>query len=750
MTAPQDTLPDAPVQATGQTPEPPAHPAPTAAPASTAAPRVREDLASPDPLLDSLIEVCRLHGIAASRASLSAGLPLDKQPLTVALLERAASRAGLAVKLQRSELAQIDPITLPAILLLKDEGACVLLGFDGPDRAQARVLLPQTGQGAVKLPLADLAARFTGVVVSAKPHFRFDERTPEVKATKSGHWFWGPVMAQRFVYRDVLWAALLINLFALAFPMFSMNVYDRVVPNHAVETLWVLAVGVVLVLGSDLFIRLLRSHFVDEASARIDVQISASLMERVLGMRLENRPQSVGSFASNLRGFEQVRDFIASSTVTALIDLPFALLFVVVMAWISPWLVLPVLSVFAIVLVSGYVLQHRLHELSQSTYQASAQRNATLVESLTGIETIKAQGAESLIQARWERANQFLSALNVRMRGLSSTAMYTTATLQQLVSVSIILIGVYLIADKQLTMGGLIASTMLAGRALAPAGQIVGLLMQYQGARTAMESLDKIMAQPVERPADKNFIHQPELKGEIEFRHVSFAYPGRNEPSLDDISFKVSPGEKVALIGKVGSGKTTLQKLILGLYQPSGGAVLVDGIDMRQLDPADLRRNLAHVSQDVTLFYGTLRENITFGMQHATDDAILAATDTAGLSEFVKRHPQGFDLPVGERGELLSGGQRQSVGIARAVLHNAPILLLDEPTSAMDFSTEALVTQKMQAFSQGKTVVLVTHRTSMLSFVDRVIVVDQGKIVADGPRERIMQALSAGRIARAA
>jgi ATP-binding cassette, subfamily C, bacterial LapB len=730
MNAPQDTLPDAPVK--------------PAAPAEAA--RLREDLLAPDPLLDCLIEVCRLHGIAASRASLSAGLPLDRGALPVSLLERAASRAGLAIKLQRTDLTQIDPLTLPAILLLEGDGACVLLGVEGD---HARVLLPQTGQGAVKLSVADLTQRFSGVVVSARPHFRFDERTPEVKATRSGHWFWGPVLAQRFVYRDVLWAALLINLFALAFPMFSMNVYDRVVPNHAVETLWVLAVGVVLVLGSDLFIRLLRSHFVDEASARIDVQISASLMERVLGMRLENRPQSVGSFASNLRGFEQVRDFIASSTVTALIDLPFALLFVVVMAWISPWLVLPVLTVFGIVLVSGYVLQHRLHELSQSTYQAAAQRNATLIESLTGIETIKAQGAENLIQARWERANQFLSALNVRMRGLSSTAMYTTATLQQLVSVSLIVIGVYLIADKQLTMGGLIAATMLAGRALAPAGQIVGLLMQYQGARTAMESLDKIMAQPVERPADKHFIHQPELKGEIEFRHVSFAYPGRQEPSLDDISFKVSPGEKVALIGKVGSGKTTLQKLILGLYQPSGGAVLVDGIDMRQLDPADLRRNLAHVSQDVTLFYGTLRENITFGMPHATDDAILAATETAGLSEFVKRHPQGFDLPVGERGELLSGGQRQSVGIARAVLHNAPILLLDEPTSAMDFSTEALVTQKMQAFSQGKTVVLVTHRTSMLSFVDRVIVVDQGKIVADGPRERIMQALSAGRIARA-
>ena len=713
------------------------------------APRVRDDLISPDPLLDCLIEVARLHGQGATRASLSAGLPLQPQePLPLALAERAAARAGLTTRVQRLPLADIDALTLPAILILQDNKACVLLGREGEQHW--RILLPETGQGAITLTTEALQARFTGVVLFARPHFRFDERTPEVKATRSGHWFWGPVLAQRFVYRDVLWAALLINLFALAFPIFSMNVYDRVVPNHATETLWVLAIGVTLVLCSDLFIRLLRSHFVDEASARIDVQISASLMERVLGMRLENRPQSVGSFAANLRGFEQVRDFIASSTVTALIDLPFALLFVGVMAWISPWLVLPVIGVFVLILVSGYVFQHRLHELSQSSYQAAAQRNATLIESLTGIETIKSQGAESLIQSRWERANQYLSALNVKMRSMSATAMYSTATLQQFVSVCVILIGVYLISERQLTMGGMIAATMLAGRALAPAGQIVGLLMQYQGARTAMTSLEQIMAQPVERPEGSHFIQRPEFKGEIEFRHVSFAYPGQQGNSLDDVSFKINPGERVALIGKVGSGKTTLQKLIMGLYQPTSGAILFDGIDMRQLDPADVRRNLGCVSQDITLFYGSLRENITFGMPHARDDAIVAAAETAGLSEFVQRHPQGFDMPVGERGELLSGGQRQGVGIARAVLHNAPLLLLDEPTSAMDFSTEALVTQRMQAFTEGKTVVLVTHRTSMLSLVDRVIVVDQGKIVADGPRERIMQALAAGRISRAA
>jgi ATP-binding cassette subfamily C protein LapB len=713
------------------------------------APRVRDDLISPDPLLDCLIEVARLHGQAATRASMSAGLPLQPQePLPLALVERAAARAGLATRVQRLALTGIDALTLPAILILKDNKACVLLGREGEQHW--RILLPETGQGAITLTTDALQARFTGVVLFARPHFRFDERTPEIKATRSGHWFWGPVLAQRFVYRDVLWAALLINLFALAFPIFSMNVYDRVVPNHATETLWVLAIGVTLVLASDLFIRLLRSHFVDEASARIDVQISATLMERVLGMRLENRPQSVGSFAANLRGFEQVRDFIASSTVTALIDLPFALLFVGVMAWISPWLVLPVIIVFGIVLVSGYVFQHRLHELSQSSYQAAAQRNATLIESLTGIETIKSQGAESLIQSRWERANQYLSTLNVKMRSMSATAMYSTATLQQFVSVCVILIGVYLISERQLTMGGMIAATMLAGRALAPAGQIVGLLMQYQGARTAMDSLEQIMAQPVERPEGSHFIQRPEFKGEIEFRHVSFAYPGQQGNSLDDVSFKINPGERVALIGKVGSGKTTLQKLIMGLYQPTSGAILFDGIDMRQLDPADVRRNLGCVSQDITLFYGSLRENITFGMPHARDDAIVAAAETAGLNEFVQRHPQGFDMQVGERGELLSGGQRQGVGIARAVLHNAPLLLLDEPTSAMDFSTEAVVTQRMQAFTEGKTVVLVTHRTSMLSFVDRVIVVDQGKIVADGPRERIMQALAAGRISRAA
>jgi ATP-binding cassette, subfamily C, bacterial LapB len=613
------------------------------------------------------------------------------------------------------------------------------------------VLLPETGGGASTLGVDEIAARYSGLVLFLRPKFRFDAAGASTNATGStGHWFWGALRSQQGVYRDVLWAALLINVFALAIPLFSMNVYDRVVPNRAFETLWALAIGALLVISADLLMRSMRSHFVDEASARIDVRVSASLMERVLGMQLAHRPASVGSFASNLRGFEQVRDFVASSTVTALIDLPFALIFIGVLAWLSPWLVLPVAGAFVLIVVVGYVLQHRLHELSQATWQAGAQRNATLIESLSCIETIKAQGAESVIQSRWERANAHISAVNVRMRALSSGAMSATGWLGQVVNIVIIVAGVHLIGAGELSMGALIAAGMLSGRALAPAGQIVGLLLQYQGARTALESLEKVMETPVERPAGVNFLQRRELRGEIEFRNVRFAYPGRSDAALDGVSFKISAGERVALIGKVGCGKSTIQRLIMGLYQPTEGQVLIDGIDLRQLDPADVRRSVGYVAQDTTLFQGSLRENIAFGLPHAEDAAIVQAAELAGMAEFVNRHPRGYDMPVGERGEALSGGQRQSVGVARAVLHQAPILLMDEPTSAMDYTTEAHVSARIGAFAQDKTMVLVTHRTTLLPLATRVIVVDHGKIMADGPREQILQALASGRITKAA
>jgi ATP-binding cassette, subfamily C, bacterial LapB len=738
---------------TAEVEAPPASPAPAApAESSPAAPpqRFREDLIHPDPLLDCLIELCRLHGKNVSRASLTAGLPLPHGSLTLDVAARAAARAGMSAKLQRIALDAIDAAALPVILLLKDNRACLLSGWT-KGAASARLLLPEGGQGSVVLDKAELLQRYSGVALFVRPNFSDDMRSSEPeRAAPQGHWFWSSLLQQRFIYQDVLWSALLVNVFALALPMFSMNVYDRVVPNNAVETLWALAAGLSIVLAADVLMRMLRVRFVDEASARIDVQVSATLMEHVLGMKLKHRPASVGAFASNLRGFEQVRDFAASGTVTALVDLPFALLFVAALAWISLLLALPVIVAGAAILLIGALLQHRLHELSQTTYQAGAMRNATLVEALTGIETIKSQVAEGEVQAKWERANEFLAATGVKMRGLSAAAMIGTNVLSQAVTMATVVIGVYLIAAHELTMGALIAAGMLASRALAPAGQVVGLMLQYQSARTALRNLDQVMEKSIERPATKKFVQRAQFLGEIEFRNVEFAYPGRSENTLEGLSFKVKAGEHVALIGRVGSGKSTIQRLILGLYRPTKGTVLLDGIDLRQLDPADVRRNAACVSQDVMLFQGSLRDNITLGMPYAEDSAVVAAAELAGLAEFVNRHPRGYDMPVGERGDMLSGGQRQAVGLARAVLHNSPLLLLDEPTSAMDFSTEAKVTADVAAFAKDKTVVLVTHRTSLLALAARVIVIDAGRVVADGPRDRIMAALASGRIAGAA
>lgn len=719
----------------------------TAVPPADFVADLREDLLHHDPLLACLVELTRLHGRPSTRAALTAGLPLENGNLTPSLFARAAARAGLSSRILRRALADIDDVVLPAVLLLKADQACVLLGWNEA-RDAARLLFPETGQGEVELTREQLAERYLGIALFARPRFSFDARTPEVGKVVQRHWFWSAILEQTPVYRDVLWAALLINLFALVMPLFSMNVYDRVVPNNATDTLWVLALGILLVFAMDFMVRLLRGHFIDLAGARIDVKLSATIMERVLGMRLEGKPASVGSFASNLRSFESVRDFIASSSVAALVDFPFALVFLLVILWISWPLAFIPLVALVVGLIYAYVMQFKMHELVETTYRASAMRNASLIESLTSLETIKTQGAEGVVQKKWESTTAFLSRTSAQMRLLSASVTNGTATISQLVNVCLIVGGVYLIQERLLSMGGLIAVTMLGGRAIAPLGQAVAMLLQFQNARTALETLDKLMAQPVERPDAAAFIHRPELQGEIEFRDVSFSYPGQTEPALQDVSLRIAPGEHVVILGRTGSGKTTLQKLMLGLYQPTAGAIRIDGIDLRQLDPADLRRNVGYVGQDATLFYGTLRENIAIGAPYADDSAVVFAADVAGLTQFVNRHPKGFDMPIGERGESLSGGQRQEVAIARAVLMEPPVLIFDEPTSAMDFSTEYGFKERLRQFAAHKTLIIVTHRNSLIDLASRIIVVDGGRIVADGPREQVLAALQSGRVMR--
>lgn len=709
---------------------------------------LREDLLHHDPLLDCLVELTRIHGRPSTHAALVAGLPMREGGLTPSLFSRAAARAGFSSKVVRRPLDKIDPALLPVILLLKNNEACLLLRWD-EDELTARCLFPDTAQGAVAMPREELAARYAGVAIFSRPHFRFDQRTPSVTERPQRHWFWGALLDQVPIFKDVLAAALLINLFALAMPLFTMNVYDRVVPNFAVETLWVFAGGVLLVLILDYVIRLMRGHFVDLASARIDLKLSSLIMERVLGMRLSQRPASVGAFASNLRSFETVRDFFASATVTALIDLPFAILFLLVLAWISwPLVFLPLVGI-VIVVVYSYIVQHKMHTLSETTFRASALRNATMVESLTALETIKAHGAESQMQEKWEKATAFLARVSGQLRLLSASSMNGAASLQQFVNLTVIVAGVYLIHERMLTMGGLIAATMLTGRAMAPLGQVVGLLLQFQNAKTALTALEQIMATPGERTDQSAFVHRPEIQGEIEFRDVHFSYPGRQEEVLRGVSLRITPGERVVVIGRVGSGKSTLQKLILGLYAPTKGAVLLDGVDLRQLDPADLRRNVGYVEQESLLFYGSLRDNITIRAPYADDTAVVATAELAGLTDFINSHPEGFEMPISERGESLSGGQRQAIAIARAILLDPPVLLLDEPTSAMDHTSEVQFKERIRRFAEHKTVIVVTHRASLMDLADRIIVMDQGRIVADGPRETVVAALQSGRIARA-
>ena len=703
----------------------------------------------PDDLLACLQIIARAHGQSATYDALMSGLPAENARLTPGLFARAAKRAHLSSRLAQCRLDQLTSSLFPVILLLKGERACVLLEFDD-SVSQATIIYPELVDAPVTVPLDKLLLEYTGDAIYARPTQRYDARTPTVRDGRHDHWFWGVIAESRPLYQDVLVAAFLANLFALGMPLFTMNVYDRVVPNQAIDTLWVLALGLVLMMVSDLVLRTMRGRFVDLASSRADVKLSAFIMERVLGMRMEQRPTSAESFASNLRAFESVRDFIGSATVVAFIDLPFAVIFIVAIGWISWAMLIPLFFGGAIMVLYALAVQGRMHELAETTYRAGAQRNATLIEGLVGFETIKAMAAESPIQRKWEKSAALLARVGAQLRLLSTTASNTSAFVQQLINLVIVVIGVYLIYDRQLSMGGLIACTMLAGRAMAPVSQVAGLLVQYHTAATALTSLNEMMKREVERPQETSFISRGRFSGAIDFREVSFSYPGQTASSLRNISLRIKAGEKVAILGRIGSGKTTLEKLILGLYRPSEGAVLVDSIDLRQLDPAELRHQIGYVQQDIILFYGTLRENITMGAPLASDAEVVKAAEVGGILGLVNQHPQGFDMLVGERGESLSGGQRQGVAIARAVINNPAILLLDEPTSSMDYSSEDDIKRRLSEFAQDKTVVLISHRTSLLDLVDRIIVMDGGKIVADGPKEQVITALKQGRIGKAA
>lgn len=701
-----------------------------------------------DSLLDSLVIICRSEGIATSRDALIAGLPLRNGKMTPKLLKRAAERVNLAANVLRKSLHTVRDEFLPAIVLLKDEKARVVTRIDH-DTNQVTVIFPELNDAEVQMPLDELVERSSGYMIVAKAKFKFDQRAPEVGKVKARHWFWGAIAENKSIYRDVMLAAFLVNIFALSMPLFTMNVYDRVLPNKAIETLWVFAAGIALIIIGDLILKSMRAYFIDWASARIDVKLSARIMEKVLGIRLEERPNSVGSFASNLRSFESIRDFITSATITTLIDIPFGIIFIGVIGWVNPWMTLPPIAGALVILIYSFTVQTKMHELSETMYRAGAMRNSTLIESLVSLETVKGLGIEGKMQQKWEHSANFLTEVSSKLKLLSASITNGSATVLQLVNVGIIIVGVYMVSKGELTMGGLIACTMLASRALAPVAQTAGLLTQYHTASTSLTSLNDIMEKDVERPDEEAFLSRSSFRGEIEFREVSFRYPETDQDALTKVSFKIKAGEHVALLGRMGSGKSTINKLILGLYQPTSGAILIDGIDARQIDPAELRRVVGYVQQDTDLFFGSLRENLTVAAPHADDKAVLEAAHAGGIDRFVNAHPKGFDMLVGERGATLSGGQRQGVGISRALIKKPSILLLDEPTSAMDHSGEEEVKKRLMANSIGKTVVLISHRSALFELVDRIIVIDSGRVVADGPKDQVTDALRNGKVGKA-
>ena len=696
-----------------------------------------------DPLLDCLIVLTAIFERPHSAEALTAGLPLVQNRLTPELFIRAASRAGLAARIVKRPIGEISDLSLPCVLLLKDARACVLTALSG---GKATVIVPETGHGTVELPQDHLAQRYAGYAVFARPEYQFDARSDATELRPTRKWFWGTLGRFWRIYTQVGLAAIFVNLFAIALPLFTMNVYDRAVPTKGQETLWVLVLGVGIIFAFEFLLRLLRSYFVDTAGRSADVIMASAVFQQVLGIRLDQRPQSAGAFAQQLREFESLRDFFTSATLVTLIDLPFVLLFIAVVAIIGgPVALVPLIAVPLIIGV-GWFLQVPLNKVVTQSARESAQKHALLVESIVGLETIKGLGAEGRTQRNWERFVGMTAKSAQRARELSQFGQYFTGLVSQIVSVAVVVVGVYLIFEGHLTVGALIACTILTGRAMAPLTQVAALLTRFDQSMVSLKTIDKIMSMPVERPAGTQFVHRPVLRGAMEFRDVEFTYPNQPLPALDGVSFSVRPGERVAIIGKIGSGKSTIEKLILGFYQPQKGAIRIDGTDMKQIDPADLRRNIGYVPQDVFLFFGSVRENIAMGAPHADDAAILRAARIAGVDSFVARHPQGFDLQVGERGEALSGGQRQSIAIARALVRDPNIVILDEPTSAMDKGSEDWLIARLREILEGKTLVLVTQRLSLLTLVERVIVMDSGKIVADGPRDKVLETLAKGQI----
>lgn len=688
--------------------------------------------------------VAGYYGRATSDTLLFSGLPDEiVESLDPDDVELIAERIGLQTVVLSERDCREGNFDCPAVLTLENEGCLLLTNRNefglltvggAPSSAPEQVVTPD--EVVALRPIGGFA--FTQYYENAGE----DAAVGTAAEIEKRHWLTRALVPYWRSYIRVIVAAMFINVIALASPLFTMNVYDRVLPNKATETLWVLAFGITLAYVFEFLLKTARASLIDHAGRNADLRLSQMIFDKVLNTKLAMRPMSTGEYANRVMQYEFVREFFTSNTVGLLIDTAFVFVFLIVIYLIAGWLVVIPLVAFVLSVMIGLHAQAAIGRRMTTAANESARRQALLIEAISTIETLKSLRAEAPMLRRWQELMKHSSRTSEDIKHISSNAMNMMTFVQQMVSVLIVVAGTYEFSAGNLAMGAIVATVMLAGRTGAPLGQITMALARFRQATMSLRILNGIMEQPEDRPATVGFVNREIAKGCFAFQNVSFVYPGSDQPALRQFNLTVSAGERVGIIGRIGSGKTTIGRLLDGLYNANEGRVLIDGVDVRQYHVSEVRASVAVAGQSSDLFSGTVKENLLLGRPDATDEELLAVAHLAGVDEFVSSHPRGFDMPVGERGGNLSQGQKQALTIARLLLTRPKIVFLDEPSGAMDLASERnLIRRLSTAFDRYTTLIVATHRFSMLDLVDRLIVVDKGRVVADGPKAAVMQAM---------
>lgn len=695
-----------------------------------------------DDWLAALMRVAAHYRLPATPEDALAALRWAGDAPAEARLERMARHLGLQIRSLPFRRSLLAPARLPVLVELADGRVGVVERSDGREAVSIHFACQA---GLVEDMTTEQLARQVLRLVVLRPESNVvDARVEASLQPQPRHWFWELALRDWKRYPDVMVATVCANLLALGTTLFSMQIYDRVIPAQSEPTLWVLFAGVLMAIGFEFLLRLMRTHVTDTIGKRADLVISDRVFGRALRLRSDARPPSTGSFISQLRELEQVRELITSSTIGTLVDLPFLLLFIAALWWVSEPLAWVALAALPLMVLPGLLMQRPLARLCQEGTREAMVRHAVLVEAVQGLDDIKLLRAEGRFLGQWNHANTVAARVSARTRLITGLMLGWTQAVQGLVYATVLVVGAQMVMKGQMTTGTLVAASMLASRMMSPLAQMAAVMARWQQAKVARKGLDDLMQRPVDRAERSRLIHRPALQGAFELESAVFRYAAEDRrPALEIGSLRIQPGERVAVLGRMGAGKSSLLQLLSGLQRPQSGSITLDGVDLAQIDPSDVRRDVALLTQHARLFHGSLRDNLTLGMPEADDHRILRALTLAGAHQIVQSQGRGLDQVLREGGEGLSGGQRQALLLARTLLREPQVLLLDEPTTGLDDASERLVIQRMAAWLAGRTLVVATHRMTVLQWVDRIVVLDAGRIVLDGPKQKVISQLSA-------